>query len=99
MTWQYDAGRAGMRLIRDWHPDVIWSTYPIATAHLIGETLHRRSGLPWIADFRQHGVQVGEAVVSPGLHSQRETGCRPVMNRARQVHRCRRFRRPRRGTG
>jgi glycosyltransferase involved in cell wall biosynthesis len=59
MTWQYDAGRAGMRLIRDWHPDVIWSTYPIATAHLIGETLHRRSGLPWIADFRDPMAQEG----------------------------------------
>jgi hypothetical protein len=41
-----------MRLIRKHRPSVIWSTYPIATAHLIGWTLQRLSGLPWVADFR-----------------------------------------------
>ena len=59
MTWQYAAIRAGSRLIRDWRPDVIWSTYPIATAHVIGNALHRRSGLPWIADFRDPMAQEG----------------------------------------
>ncbi len=59
MTWQYDAVRVGMRLIRRWRPDAIWSTYPIATAHLIGSALHRRSGLPWIADFRDPMAQEG----------------------------------------
>jgi peptidoglycan/xylan/chitin deacetylase (PgdA/CDA1 family)/glycosyltransferase involved in cell wall biosynthesis len=43
---------AGMKLIKQQKPDVIWSTYPIATAHLIGASLAKRSGLPWIADFR-----------------------------------------------
>ena len=32
-------------------------TYPIATAHLIGAELQRRSGLPWIADFRDPMAQ------------------------------------------
>ena len=59
MTWRYGAVRAGMRLIRTWRPDVIWSTYPIATAHLIGGALHRRSSLPWIADFRDPMAQEG----------------------------------------
>ncbi|HEY7787908.1 MAG TPA: glycosyltransferase, partial [Casimicrobiaceae bacterium] len=59
MTWQYDAVRVGMRLIRRWRPDAIWSTYPIATAHRIGSALHRRSGLPWIADFRDPMAQDG----------------------------------------
>src|SRR5205807_3649186 len=27
-------------------------TYPIATAHLIGLSLHRLTGVPWVADFR-----------------------------------------------
>jgi glycosyltransferase involved in cell wall biosynthesis len=31
---------------------VIWSTYPIATAHLIGLCLHRMTGIPWVADLR-----------------------------------------------
>ena len=59
MTWRFAAIRAGMRMVRAWRPDVIWSTYPIATAHLIGSALHRRSGLPWIADFRDPMAQEG----------------------------------------
>jgi glycosyltransferase involved in cell wall biosynthesis len=51
-TWWFDAVRVGLKLIRRHQPIFIWSTYPIATAHLIGLTLHRLTGLPWIADFR-----------------------------------------------
>ena len=40
-------------------PQAIWSTYPIATAHVIGDALQRRSGLPWIADFRDPMAQEG----------------------------------------
>lgn len=58
-TWRYDAVRQGMALIRQYRPSAIWSTYPIATAHLIGGELHRRSGLPWIADFRDPMAQEG----------------------------------------
>jgi glycosyltransferase involved in cell wall biosynthesis len=57
VSWKYDAVRQGMRLIRELKPDVIWSTYPIATAHLIGAELHRKSGLPWVADFRDPMAQ------------------------------------------
>lgn len=51
-TWWPGGVVAGMRLIRKHRPSVIWSTYPIATAHLIGWALQRLSGLPWVADFR-----------------------------------------------
>lgn len=51
-SWWLGAVPAGLHLIRTYRPDVIWSTYPIATAHLIGLTLHRLSGIPWVADFR-----------------------------------------------
>lgn len=51
-SWWLGAVPAGLRLIRRYRPDVIWSTYPIATAHLIGWTLQRLSGLPWVADMR-----------------------------------------------
>ena len=52
ISWWLSAVPAGLGLIRRYRPSVIWSTYPIATAHLIGMTLHRLSGLPWIADQR-----------------------------------------------
>ncbi len=51
-SWWFDAVRIGLSIIRQRRPQIIWSTYPIATAHLIGFTLHRLTGLPWIADFR-----------------------------------------------
>ncbi|MBS0327045.1 MAG: glycosyltransferase, partial [Proteobacteria bacterium] len=59
MTWRWDAVRRGMRMIRRLRPDAVWSTYPIATAHVIGHALARRSGLPWIADFRDPMAQEG----------------------------------------
>jgi hypothetical protein len=43
---------AALQLIRHYQPRVLWSTYPIATAHVIGALLHRLTDLPWIADFR-----------------------------------------------
>lgn len=58
-SWRFDGVRQGMHLISALKPKAIWSTYPIATAHLIGAELHRRSGLPWIADFRDPMAQEG----------------------------------------
>lgn len=51
-SWYFDGVRQGMAMIRELSPQVIWSTYPIATAHRIAATLSARSGLPWVADFR-----------------------------------------------
>ncbi|HKP97236.1 MAG TPA: glycosyltransferase [Fibrobacteria bacterium] len=42
----------GLRLIRKRGIDAIFSTYPIPGAHVIGGMLHRLSGKPWVADFR-----------------------------------------------
>jgi len=58
-TWRFDAVRVGMQMIKRYRPRAIWSTYPIATAHCIGAELHRRSGLPWLADFRDPMAQDG----------------------------------------
>src|SRR5690625_3932062 len=51
-SWWPDAVRAGLHLIRRHRIDVIWSTYPIMTSHLIALTLSHITGLPWVADFR-----------------------------------------------
>jgi len=59
VSWKYAAVREGLRMIREFKPRAIWSTYPIATAHLIGTELQRRSGLPWLADFRDPMAQPG----------------------------------------
>ena len=57
VSWWLSAVPMGWYLIKKYQPNVIWSTYPIATAHLIGLSLHRLTGVPWIADFRDPMVQ------------------------------------------
>src|SRR4051812_8923822 len=52
VSWWFGAVPAGLALIRRFKPDVIWSTFPIATAHLVGLTLAHLTRLPWVADFR-----------------------------------------------
>lgn len=52
ISWWLGAVPAGLKLVRRYRPDVIWSTYPIPTAHLIGLTLARLTRIPWVADFR-----------------------------------------------
>lgn len=59
MTWQFDAIRRGVQLCRTLSPQAIWSTYPIATAHVVGGSIHAKTGIPWIADFRDPMVQDG----------------------------------------
>lgn len=58
ISWWPCAVLAGLRLIRRHRPSLIWSTYPIATAQLIGLTLHRLTGIPWVADFRDPMTEV-----------------------------------------
>ncbi|HMW18565.1 MAG TPA: glycosyltransferase [Accumulibacter sp.] len=57
MLWKFAGVRAGLQMIKSFSPDAIWTTYPIATAHVIGAELHRRTGVPWLADFRDPMAQ------------------------------------------
>jgi len=59
MSWRWDAVRQGLAMVRAFKPDAIWSTYPIATAHVIGAELARQTRLPWVADFRDPMAQEG----------------------------------------
>jgi len=52
ISWWPAAVLSGLRLIRRHRIRVIWSTYPIMTAHCVAYTLSRVTGLPWVADFR-----------------------------------------------
>jgi glycosyltransferase involved in cell wall biosynthesis len=59
VSWWLAAVPAGLRLIQRYRPNLIWSTYPIATAHFIGLTLHYLAGIPWVADFRDPMTEEG----------------------------------------
>ena len=58
-SWWLGGVPMGLALVRKLRPDALWSTYPIATAHAIGNTLQRITRIPWIADFRDPMAQDG----------------------------------------
>jgi glycosyltransferase involved in cell wall biosynthesis len=59
VTWLAGAIPAGLADIRKHKVDIILTTYPIATAVLIGYFLHRLSGKRWIVDFRDSMTEEG----------------------------------------
>jgi peptidoglycan/xylan/chitin deacetylase (PgdA/CDA1 family)/glycosyltransferase involved in cell wall biosynthesis len=59
-SWWCGALISGAKAIKREQPDLLWSTHPIASAHLIASTLARLSGLPWVADFRDPMVNGDE---------------------------------------
>lgn len=56
-SWIASGIAYGLLHIARHRPRVIYSTYPIASAHIIGYCLHRLSGVPWIADLRDPMAQ------------------------------------------
>lgn len=52
ISWWPAAVWFGMRMIRQYRPAALMSTFPIATAHRIALSLQQRSELPWIAGTR-----------------------------------------------
>ena len=59
VSWKFDGVRQGLQMIEQFRPDVIWSTYPIPTAHVIAAKLHQKTKIPWVADFRDPMAQDG----------------------------------------
>jgi glycosyltransferase involved in cell wall biosynthesis len=55
-AWRPFAYRLGKKIVRAEHIDVIFSSAPPYTTHLIGLALHRKTALPWVADFRDSWI-------------------------------------------
>lgn len=51
-TWIISGAWHGAKLIKQYKPDLIWSTYPIYSSMLIAKRLSKKFKIPWIADFR-----------------------------------------------
>lgn len=56
-TWRIPAVMRAASIVKRWRPDVVMSTYPIATAHRIAAAISRRFQIPWVADFRDPMAQ------------------------------------------
>jgi glycosyltransferase involved in cell wall biosynthesis len=52
LLWKHRAWKALMRAIREHRPAAILSSMPPHTIQELALSLHKRFGLPWIADFR-----------------------------------------------
>ena len=50
--WARPSVRAGMRVVREHDIDLIISSSPPETTHVIASRIARRTGIPWIADYR-----------------------------------------------
>jgi hypothetical protein len=51
-SWVFSGVPAGLNLIRKHDIQIVWSTYPVPTAQLLGCWLSRLSGKPWVMDVR-----------------------------------------------
>jgi len=52
VSWCLSAVPVGLASILQNRPDLIFTTFPICTAVLIGLILHRLTSVPWVVDFR-----------------------------------------------
>ena len=64
-VWLPFAAAGCYRAIRDHRPDVVLTSGPPHVVHLLGRHLHRRTGLPWVADFRDPWVAGDRSQTAP----------------------------------
>lgn len=68
LGWIPGATIDALHEIRRDPPDVIFTTSAPYSAHLVGLLLHRRTGIPWVADFRDEWTENPEAGRQPRLY-------------------------------
>ncbi len=52
ILWSNPAVKVGEAAVRDFQPDVILSTAPYFTGLIVGARLSQKTGVPWVADYR-----------------------------------------------
>ncbi len=63
--WIPGAVWSGLRAIRRERPDVLYSTAAPMSGHLAALILHRITGIPWVADFRDEWTHNAELELGP----------------------------------
>lgn len=56
--WKYFAVKEGLNIIAREKPDIIFSSSPPPTVHLIAKKIAKKSNLKWIADFRDPWTEI-----------------------------------------
>jgi hypothetical protein len=67
--WFPFAVRAALREARTARFDAVYSTSPPETSHLVGDAVHTRTRLPWIADFRDPWMNLHLFAPASGMHA------------------------------
>ncbi|APD90577.1 hypothetical protein BM524_12655 [Alteromonas mediterranea] len=52
LTWIPCALVKGKKLLKQYKPDVVWSSSPIPSTHYIAQKLSSEENIPWVADYR-----------------------------------------------
>ena len=52
LSWYFYALRAGLKAINKHKIDLIFSSFSPRMSHIVAYSLHNRTGIPWVADFR-----------------------------------------------
>ena len=73
MLWRWRMRQAALTAIRDHRPDVLVSSYPTEIIHELGLELKKRTGLPWIADFRDPLVHAAPRHAGPRRDREAQT--------------------------
>lgn len=66
--WYPFATRAALEVARTDPVDVVFSTSPPESTHLAARAVHRKTGLPWVADFRDPWMNLHLLDTPSGLH-------------------------------
>lgn len=71
--WAHSVRQPALEIIRRERPDLIYTTSGPFSAHLLGRWLRHRTGLPWLADFRDPWSR---NLVTPYLPGYRQVNAR-----------------------
>jgi glycosyltransferase involved in cell wall biosynthesis len=69
--WALTATREAIRIVREEGIDVVITTSPPNSIHLIGAAVQQRTGVRWIADLRDSLISKSTAMSSGGLSGRR----------------------------
>jgi len=50
--WYLPGVKKGLQIVKEYNIDVVFSTYDPAAPHMIASRLSKKTGVPWVADFR-----------------------------------------------